>query len=79
MNMIVDSNRIKAVTALNLSSRYIYTILHGFRVEGKITANYSDIIEYTGISLKTIKKSIKELIDKEYITRISRGKYTINK
>ena len=79
MQIIVDSNKMKALKKSNTTTKYIYLILHGFRADGIVRADYGDINEYSGISLKTIASSIKELIKGDYITRISRGKYTINK
>ena len=76
---ILDSNRLKKMNDVGIPSRLVYIILHGLRLEGVVHADYNDIIIYSNMGLRTVTNSIKELIDKGYIARISRGKYTINK
>lgn len=79
MQMMVDSSKMKSITVMNLSSRYIYCVLHGFRAEGLVRVDYNELVEYSGMAIRTIKGCINDLIDNKYITRVAKGKYSINK
>lgn len=61
----------------NISSRLLYIILLGLSKDNIVTVIYSDIRLYTAMSNNSIAIAIKDLIDHQYIERISRGLYKI--
>ena len=46
--------------------------------ENKLTMNYRQIAEKSGISLDTVRKTMKTLIDADFMRRINQGAYCIN-
>jgi hypothetical protein len=61
----------------NISSRLLYIILLGLSKDNIVTVIYSNIRQYTAMSNNSIAIAIKDLIDHQYIERISRGLYKI--
>ena len=77
MNIVVSDEHLRSMDKLNISSRFLYLILHGWRVMGRIIVQQEELESYSNMTRRTINAAIRELIDEGYITKSGKGKYTI--
>ena len=77
MNIVID--KLDSMNKkIKLSSRFMYVVLVGLSHDGEVSIYYDDLVGYTGLSVTSISCAIKELCDKSLISRIGRGRYSIN-
>lgn len=62
----------------NKKTKLAFWIIDHIDRENKLTMNYRQIAEKSGISLDTVRKTMKTLIDADFMRRINQGAYCIN-
>ena len=77
LNIEVNDSKLASMGKVSPSTRLLYLILHGYKVMGRVDVHYDELMMYSNLTGRTITKSIKELIDKEYIESTAKGRYII--
>ena len=62
----------------NQKTRLAFWILDHLDRENKLTMTYRQIAEKSGISLDTVRVTMKALIDSNFLQRINQGAYRVN-
>lgn len=62
----------------NQKTRLAFWIIEHLDKENKLTMTYRQIAEKSGISLDTVRVTMKSLMDSNFIERINQGAYRVN-
>lgn len=62
----------------NQKTRLAFWIIDNLDKENKLTMTYRQIAEKSGISLDTVRVTMKSLMDSNFLERINQGAYRVN-
>ena len=62
----------------NQKTKLAFWILDNLNVENQLIMTYRQIVEKSGISYDTVSRTMKALIDANFLIQINRGAYRVN-